>query len=251
MPHRLISPRTASPQELDVLVHVLDGADIIIHRLEGTITHWSIGCENMYGWTREEAVGEKVYELLATRAPEPFEDIQAQLRSRGFWQGEIVHRHKSGHDIVVATRCVLVNLSDGDLAVIQANSDVTALRRAEETVRSREAHLSSILETVPDAMVVIDQKGIVMSFSKAAEKLFGLSSDQICGRNVSELMPNPYRDAHDGYIGHYLETVRSGSSAMDAWLPADGPTARTSRWNCTSARLPPTANASSPASYAI
>ncbi|NKM88027.1 MULTISPECIES: hybrid sensor histidine kinase/response regulator [Rhizobium] len=206
MPHRLISPRTASPQELDVLVHVLDGADIIIHRLEGTITHWSIGCENMYGWTREEAVGEKVYELLATRAPEPFEDIQAQLRSRGFWQGEIVHRHKSGHDIVVATRCVLVNLSDGDLAVIQANSDVTALRRAEETVRSREAHLSSILETVPDAMVVIDQKGIVMSFSKAAEKLFGLSSDQICGRNVSELMPNPYRDAHDGYIGHYLET---------------------------------------------
>ncbi|MBY3102265.1 PAS domain S-box protein [Rhizobium laguerreae] len=206
MPHRLISPRTASPQELDVLVHVLDGADIIIHRLEGTITHWSIGCENMYGWTREEAVGEKVYELLATRAPEPFEDIQAQLRSRGFWQGEIVHRHKSGHDIVVATRCVLVNLSDGDLAVIQANSDVTALRRAEETVRSREAHLSSILETVPDAMVVIDQKGIVISFSKAAEKLFGLSSDQICGRNVSELMPNPYRDAHDGYIGHYLET---------------------------------------------
>ncbi|MBY3129774.1 MULTISPECIES: hybrid sensor histidine kinase/response regulator [Rhizobium] len=206
MPHRLISPRTASPQELDVLVHVLDGADIIIHRLEGTITHWSIGCENMYGWTREEAVGEKVYELLATRAPEPFEDIQAQLRSRGFWQGEIVHQHKSGHDIVVATRCVLVNLSDGDLAVIQANSDVTALRRAEETVRSREAHLSSILETVPDAMVVIDQKGIVISFSKAAEKLFGLSSDQICGRNVSELMPNPYRDAHDGYIGHYLET---------------------------------------------
>ncbi|NKN00665.1 hybrid sensor histidine kinase/response regulator [Rhizobium leguminosarum] len=206
MPHRLISPRTASPQELDVLVHVLDGADIIIHRLEGTITHWSIGCENMYGWTREEAVGEKVYELLATRAPEPFEDIQAQLRSRGFWQGEIAHRHKSGHDIIVANRCVLVNLSDGDLAVIQANSDVTALRRAEETVRSREAHLSSILETVPDAMVVIDQKGIVMSFSKAAEKLFGLTSDQICGRNVSELMPNPYRDAHDGYIGHYLET---------------------------------------------
>ncbi|MDU0310724.1 hybrid sensor histidine kinase/response regulator [Rhizobium sp. 10PS4] len=206
MPHRLISPRTASPQELDAVVHVLDGADIIIHRLEGTITHWSIGCENMYGWTREEAVGEKVYELLATRTPEPFEDIRAQLRSRGFWQGEIVHRHKSGHDIIVANRCVLVNLSDGDLAVIEANSDVTALRRAEETVRTREAHLSSILETVPDAMVVIDQKGIVMSFSKAAEKLFGLTSDQICGRNVCNLMPNPYRDAHDGYIGHYLET---------------------------------------------
>ena len=138
MPHRLISPRTASPQELDALVHVLDGADIIVHRLEGTITHWSIGCENMYGWAREEAVGEMVDALLATQYPDPVETIRAHLKSRGFWQGEIIHRHKSGHDIHVATRCVLVNLSDGDPAVIQANSDISALKKAEEAVRSRE-----------------------------------------------------------------------------------------------------------------
>ncbi len=206
MPHRLISPRTASPQELDALVHVLDGADIIIHRSEGTITHWSIGCENMYGWTREEAVGEKVYELLETQFPEPADTIHAQLKSHGFWQGEIIDRHKSGHLIHVATRCVLVNLTDGDLAVIQTNSDVSALRRAQEAVNAREAHLSSILDTVPDAMVVIDDSGMVLSFSKAAEKLFGMSSEQICGRNVSNLMPNPYRDSHDGYIDHYLKT---------------------------------------------
>ncbi|MBZ9793861.1 PAS domain S-box protein [Rhizobium sp. 3T7] len=206
MPHRLISPRTASSQELDALVHVLDGADIIVHRLEGAITHWSIGCENMYGWAREEAVGENVYELLATQFPEPVENIHAQLKSRGFWQGEIIHRHKSGHDIHVATRCVLVNLTDGDLAVIQTNSDVSALRRAKDVVNAREAHLSSILDTVPDAMVVIDHRGNVLSFSKAAETLFGMSAEEICGRNVSNLMPNPYRDAHDGYIDHYLTT---------------------------------------------
>ncbi|MCW1413744.1 PAS domain S-box protein [Rhizobium sp. 1AS11] len=206
MPHRLVSPRTASPQELDAMVHVLDGADILVHRFDGTITHWSIGCENMYGWAREEAVGEKIDELLATKFPVPAENIREQLRSRGFWQGEIVHRHKSGHDIHVASRCVLVNLPDRDLAVIQTNSDVSALRRAQEAVKSREAHLSSILDIVPDAMVVIDHKGMVLSFSKAAEKLFGMQADQICGRNVSNLMPNPYRDAHDGYIGHYIET---------------------------------------------
>ncbi len=55
-------------------------------------------------------------------------------------------------------------------------------------------------------MVVIDDSGMVLSFSKAAEKLFGMSSEQICGRNVSNLMPNPYRDSHDGYIDHYLKT---------------------------------------------
>ncbi|MBB3166096.1 hypothetical protein FHS25_006612 [Rhizobium laguerreae] len=206
MPHRLVSPRTALPQELDAMVHVLDGADIVVHRFDGTITHWSIGCENMYGWAREEAVGEKIHDLLATKFPEPAENIRDQLKSRGFWQGEITHRHKSGHDIHVASRCVLVNLPDGELSVIQTNSDVTALRRAQEAVKSREAHLSSILDTVPDAMVVIDHKGTVLSFSKAAEKLFGMPADQICGRNISNLMPNPYRDAHDGYIDHYIQT---------------------------------------------
>ncbi|NNH85986.1 PAS domain S-box protein [Rhizobium laguerreae] len=206
MPHRLVSPRTALPQELDAMVHVLDGADIVIHRFDGAITHWSIGCENMYGWAREEAVGEKIHDLLATKFPEPAENIRDQLKSRGFWQGEITHRHKSGHDIHVASRCVLVNLPDGELSVIQTNSDVTALRRAQEAVKSREAHLSSILDTVPDAMVVIDHKGTVLSFSKAAEKLFGMPADQICGRNISNLMPNPYRDAHDGYIDHYIQT---------------------------------------------
>ncbi|EJZ22904.1 PAS domain S-box protein, partial [Rhizobium sp. Pop5] len=113
---------------------------------------------------------------------------------------------KSGYDIHLASRFVLVNLPDGDLAVIQTNSDVSALKGAQEAVKSREAHLSSILDTVPDAMVVIDDRGTVLSFSRAAEKLFGMSSDQICGRNVSDLMPNPYRDAHDGYINHYIDT---------------------------------------------
>ncbi|MGR9173423.1 PAS domain S-box protein [Rhizobium sp. KDH_Rht_773_N] len=206
MPHRLISPRIASPQELDALVHVLDGADIIVHRLEGTITHWSIGSENMYGWTREEAVGETVYALLDTRFPEPMEAVRAHLTTRGFWQGEVVHRHKNGRDMHVATRCVLVNLPDGDPVVIETNSDVSALRKAEEAVRAREAHLSSILDTVPDAMIVIDQNGHVMSFSKAAEALFGFTFEEICGQNVKKLMPEPYRAAHDGYIDHYMQT---------------------------------------------
>ncbi|WP_028749035.1 PAS domain-containing sensor histidine kinase [Rhizobium mesoamericanum] len=206
MPHRLVSPRTASQNELDAMIHVLDGADILIHGFDGKITHWSIGCENMYGWAREEAVGQQVHDLLETMLSEPSDDIQSQLRTRGFWQGELVHRHKTGRPIHVASRCVMVNLPDGSAAVIQTNNDITALKQAQEAVNAREAHLRSILETVPDAMVVIDQRGIVTSFSKAAEKLFGMDSDAVCGSNVSCLMPKPYRGEHDGYIEHYLAT---------------------------------------------
>jgi two-component system sensor kinase FixL len=73
-------------------------------------------------------------------------------------------------------------------------------------LRDREAHLRSILETVPDAMIVIDEHGLMQEFSSAAERLFGHAAADMIGRNVSVLMPEPHRAAHDGYIAHYLET---------------------------------------------
>ena len=71
---------------------------------------------------------------------------------------------------------------------------------------AREAHLKSILETIPDAMVVIDPRGDIQSFSSAAERLFGRKAEEVIGRNVSMLMPSPYRENHDGYLERYLRT---------------------------------------------
>ncbi len=83
-------------------------------------------------------------------------------------------------------------------------------RRAGEAsgrdLRAREAHLQSILDTIPDAMIVIDEKGVMQSFSKAAERLFGCGAEEVIGRNVNMLMPPPYREAHDGYLARYLST---------------------------------------------
>jgi PAS domain S-box-containing protein len=70
----------------------------------------------------------------------------------------------------------------------------------------RQAHLRSILATVPSAMIVIDSRGIIQSFSKTAEKMFECNAADMIGANVSVLMPDPDRSAHDNYIGHYLET---------------------------------------------
>ena len=73
-------------------------------------------------------------------------------------------------------------------------------------LRAREAHLQSILATVPDAMVVITERGIMQSFSPAAERLFGWAADEVIGQNVKMLMPDPYRTAHDDYLDRYLTT---------------------------------------------
>lgn len=73
-------------------------------------------------------------------------------------------------------------------------------------LEAAEARLRSILQTVPDAMIIIDERGRIESLSTTAERLFGYEADEACGRNVSLLMPSPYREQHDAYIERYLKT---------------------------------------------
>jgi two-component system sensor kinase FixL len=70
----------------------------------------------------------------------------------------------------------------------------------------REAHLRSIIETIPDAMIVIDERGGILSFSAAAEQMFGYAEAELLGENVSALMPSPDRERHDLYLARYLAT---------------------------------------------
>jgi len=90
-----------------------------------------------------------------------------------------------------------------------------------------EAHLRSILATVPDAMVVIGERGDILSFSAAAEKMFGYSEAEVLGKNVSMLMPSPDRERHDGYLDTYLATGKRkiiGIGRITTALRRDGST---------------------------
>lgn len=80
-----------------------------------------------------------------------------------------------------------------------------ASSRAQELV-DREVGRQSMLDTVPDAMVVIDGDGVIDSFSQAAERLFGWTAAEAIGQNVSILMPEPFRHEHDGYLARYAQT---------------------------------------------
>src|SRR3954470_4403988 len=72
---------------------------------------------------------------------------------------------------------------------------------------AREAHLRSIIETIPDAMIVIDERGHILSFSAAAEQMFGYAEAELLGENISALMPSPDRARHDFYLARYLATA--------------------------------------------
>ena len=71
---------------------------------------------------------------------------------------------------------------------------------------SATALLRSILQTVPDAMIVTDERGRIESLSASAERLFGYALAEVAGENIGKFMPAPYRERHDAYMGHYLAT---------------------------------------------
>ncbi|WP_413993416.1 sensor protein FixL [Labrys okinawensis] len=96
--------------------------------------------------------------------------------------------------------------SGDDLRLSGIILDIDEEKRLEDALRTREEHLRSILETVPDAMIVIDEAGIIQFFSRAAERLFGYRESAAIGTNVNVLMPEPDRSRHDGYLARYQQT---------------------------------------------
>ena len=77
---------------------------------------------------------------------------------------------------------------------------------ADRVLIEREAHLRSIFDTAPEAMIVINERGVIQSYGASAERLFGWRSTEVIGRNINVLMPQPFRDRHDGYLQRYLAT---------------------------------------------
>ena len=184
----------------------LDLVPAMLHRLDGEILHWGQGLETIYGWPAEKAVGRIAQDLLATAFPMPLQEIEAELLRAGAWTGELYCTHCDGRAVIVLSRWSLYAWR-GDqegISVLQFDTDITEAKRTEALLIEREARLRSILDTAPDAIITIDEKGIIQSFSNAAERLFDYASRDVIGRSINILMPSPHQDRHDGYIERYL-----------------------------------------------
>jgi len=145
-----ISQRRKTEKALARQAALLDIAHDVVYVKDADhrITYWNRGAENTYGWTREEAVGQIIYELLKTEFPEPFHDvhgIDAVLRRDGLWDGELVQHTKSGERTVVSSRFVAEMHRDGSLATIMAlNTDITARKTAEAELARHAAELQAL-----------------------------------------------------------------------------------------------------------
>ncbi len=196
-------------EELNLLI---DGAqDYAIYMLDpdGNVTIWNEGAQRLKGWTAAEMIGKPAdlfYPDDAVAAGKPAA-IRAEAVTRGKIEMDDWRVRKDGSEFLAHIAITALKNPDGTVrgfAIVVR--DITDQRAAESALRNSESHLRSILSTVPDAMIVIDERGKMLSFSAAAERLFGYTQTEVLGANVSMLMPSPYRERHDGYLERYLTT---------------------------------------------
>ena len=216
-------------RQLELLLEGAERYAIFTVDAQGCITSWNGGAERVLGWRKDQVLGEHASIFLT--GPDARADAAAQLeaaRRDGRFAGEAWQRRADGSEFVADITLTPIVDDDGtNLGFAKIVHDVTARTAEERALQRREEHLKSILATVPDAMVVIDDKGIILSFSKAAERLFGYAEAEVEGKNVSLLMPSPDRERHDGYLERYLATGVPriiGIGRIVTGLRADGST---------------------------
>ena len=110
---------------------------IFVTDLDGTIRFWSRGARDTYGWSAEEALGRNSHALLETEFPADFEGIQANLRAKGGWEGELAHTTRDGRKLIMACRWSLErNETGAPHAILEINRDITARKELEEQIET-------------------------------------------------------------------------------------------------------------------
>jgi len=159
---------------------------MLVWRLNGPIEFWNTGAKRLYGFAPEEAIGNSSHALLQTKFPVEFTEWIAQLRNERYWTGELHHICKDGREVIVESRQQV--LSDG--TVIEVNRDITQRKQIEEQL----SFLASIVQSSDDAIISKNLDGIITSWNKGAERVFGYTADEAVGQPITIVIPQDRQD---------------------------------------------------------
>jgi PAS domain S-box-containing protein len=175
---------------------------MIIWEYDGVIKHWNKGAQEIYRYTKHEALGKVIHELLKTIQPIPISEIKKTLLEKGRWEGELIHTDKSGILHTVSSKKVLITEKDGRKFILETNRDITEQKKAE----IEHARLAAIIESSDDAIVSKNLEGVVTSWNKGAEKIFGYKEEEMVGKSIRTIIPEELQSEEN----NILATLRSG-----------------------------------------
>ena len=177
---------------------------IFVRDTENRITFWNRGAEEKYGWTRAEALGNVTHSFLQTQFPQPFHEVERELREHRYWEGELVHTTKTGKKITVASRQVLQCDAQGNpTAILEINNDITRRKLAEQALNRSEQRLRMLFEFSPDGMIASNSDGIITQVNSQVEKFFGYNRAELLGQSVDMLVPERLRASHPTHRKDY------------------------------------------------
>jgi len=212
-----------------LIATAVDG--IIVIDRHGIVQAYNAACVLLFGFTPEEVIGQNIKMLMPPPYRAEHDGYIKNYSTTGARKiigvgREVVGKRKDGSTFPMYVS-VGEGSSDGEKIFVGIIHDLTKQKAAENAVREREARLRSILDTVPDAIITIDEDGRIESFSRAASRLFGFEPSEVIGQNVKMLMPSPYREQHDSYLEHYRRTGERriiGKGRIVVGLRKDGST---------------------------
>lgn len=121
---------------------------ILVRSMKGEIIFWNRAAERLYGWHKEEVLGQITYQLLQTVFPIPLAEIEAELLKTGSWEGEVVHIRRDGGQLTISSRWAVRKQGDVPVAILESNRDITERKREEEKFHK-------LMEATPDAIVIV------------------------------------------------------------------------------------------------
>jgi PAS domain S-box-containing protein len=204
-----ITAAKRSQEEMRRLASIVEHSQdaIMDMTLDGVIVNWNRAAERIYGYTSEEVKGRSATLLVPTDRMDETARILSTVRRGGVSRLETLRLRKNGAVIPVALIVAPVRDVLGQLVGTSTISrDISQLKNAESALQESATKTASILTTMVDGVITIDERGMVDSMNPAAERLFGYSASEVFGRNVKMLMPEPYKSEHDEYLGNYMRT---------------------------------------------
>ncbi len=173
---------------------------IIVRKLNGVITFWSHGAENLYGWSKEEAIGKTTHNILKTEFSMPLNEIIVQVASRGYWSGELTHTTKTGRRLFVRSHWLgrFDKNKENVLEILETNVDITDQKQMQDKLeeyaknleglveeRTKEAtaereRLYNVLETLPAYVILLDKDYKVPFANRVFRERFGEDKGRHC-----------------------------------------------------------------------